>query len=284
MVLHLLAPLAILAAREIAKKANKPKPQTYSSSASSNVEFTLPQVRNPSSSSTSDNNTSDNSTSSDSISDGYKPQPELKGCLELCDYEDCDGVDEDEREKIIATFSFEGCEWISPIYAPATKTPAGVGSFDGLGHITNQRIVLFWDVKAALSGETAGPGDKIVAKALEKLTGDIGIGKIKSRSRKLMEKNAESCGNGIGFIFFPDNPDDEDEFLAKTSEGIYFPVTDRLLGPTVNMTFRPNFFESTWAGDHKAMEFEKILNKLGVKSRKVDSVWMRDDGLVGKYL
>lgn len=100
-----------------------------------------------------------------------------------------------------------------------------------------------------------------------------------------MENNAESYTNGIACWYFPDDPNDEDCFLGKTSDGIYFPVMDRLLGPNVSMTFRPDFYESAWnVNDYKAVEFERILNEVGVASRKVDSVWMTEGGLVGKYL
>ena len=100
-----------------------------------------------------------------------------------------------------------------------------------------------------------------------------------------MEKNASGFGYGIASWYFPEHDDDGEEFLGKTSDGIYFPVRSLLLGPSKNMTFRPDFFESAWNNDYKAVEFERILNeKVGVKSKRVDSVLMTVEGLVGEYV
>lgn len=36
------------------------------------------------------------------------------------------------------------------MFAASTRMPSGVGSIDGVGHITNRRLVLSWDVEGAL--------------------------------------------------------------------------------------------------------------------------------------
>ena len=81
--------------------------------------------------------------------DKYDPQPSLKGRLYLLEDEDEDG----DNEKIIATFRFEPCEWQKILWG-SKEHPVPLGSVDGLGHLTNKRIVLFWDTKSALSAET----------------------------------------------------------------------------------------------------------------------------------
>jgi hypothetical protein len=87
--------------------------------------------------------------SSESKYKGYDPRIELKGQLNLL-----------EDEKLIATFCFEPCEWQNTLWG-SKEHPVPLGSVDGIGHVTTERIVLFWDVKAALSGENiqlAGEG------------------------------------------------------------------------------------------------------------------------------
>lgn len=78
MVLHLLAPLAILAARELAKKVNK----ANSTTATTHTSYL------PTSSGTSSSNRNK-----------YDPQPELKGCLHLEGDYDSDDEDEDDEVK-----------------------------------------------------------------------------------------------------------------------------------------------------------------------------------------
>lgn len=81
----------------------------------------------------------------------YDPQPSLRG-----------GLDLSPDERILATFRFQPAAWES-IFWGSREHPVPLGSIDGLGHLTNKRIVLFWDTKAALSakmvhygGEAAG--------------------------------------------------------------------------------------------------------------------------------
>ena len=44
------------------------------------------------------------------------------------------------------------------MFSASTMMPIRIGSVDGVGHITNMRLVLFWDVEAALSVEAVENG------------------------------------------------------------------------------------------------------------------------------
>jgi len=117
-----------------------------------------------------------------------------------------------------------------------------------------------------------------------KILGDLvkPLFKIASRSRTVMEKNAQLYPpHGIVSWYFCD---DADEFLAKTENGIYFVVPDRKLGPVSSLTFRPDYLESGWNVDYKSVDFEKVLNqKVGIKSRRVDGITRGLDTLVHEY-
>lgn len=82
----------------------------------------------------------------------YDPQPSLQGNLEL-------GSD----EKLIATFRFEPYYWEKSLFS-AYSFPVGIGSVDGIGHLTSERLVLFWDVKNALMREAGERTSEFVGK------------------------------------------------------------------------------------------------------------------------
>jgi hypothetical protein len=72
----------------------------------------------------------------------YEPQPSLQGLLEL-----------DDDETLVATFKFEAAEW-ETFFGLSKEYTVGVGMVEGLGHVTSERLILFWDLKGALRNIT----------------------------------------------------------------------------------------------------------------------------------
>jgi hypothetical protein len=200
----------------------------------------------------------------------YQQQPSLLGRLQLAD-----------EEKLIATFRFEPQEW-QKAFLSANKFPGGIGSVDGIGHITSRRLVLFWDTEGALKREVA---EEVVDYAgayfslsLQALMAAVDINKSlqESKSRKPAKKSSVGSSvssppwllvlagyfppNGIGIWHFPldicpeeelangedvDNSCDE-IFFARMRSGVFSPVIE--VGPFLPMTFHPDFFDYGMAG------------------------------------
>jgi hypothetical protein len=98
----------------------------------------------------------------------------------------------------------------------------------------------------------------------------------------MTERAHQYAPHGIASWYFPDDPNDEHNWIGKTSNGTYLPVLDKALGPIKGMTFRPDF-QGDSGHDYKGVDFEKILNKVGVKPRRTDSVRRGSNGLVIEY-
>ncbi|KAH7147284.1 hypothetical protein DER46DRAFT_703950 [Fusarium sp. MPI-SDFR-AT-0072] len=209
----------------------------------------------------------------------YDPQPSLLGNLELCG-----------DERLVATFRFEPCYWKKHLFS-TNSCPVGIGSVDGIGHLTDMRLVLFWDVQNALMKEAGEKTSEFIGTALDRqhrkiLGGALSIvTKLSSRSRELMQKNARLFPpDGVATWVFPISdgvdeshlgmtPSDGDECLGRTKYGEYFPVRGCTGGPIQQMTFRPDFIDSDWNNDGWAEEFEEVLNsKIGIKSERIDKV------------
>ncbi|RKK67323.1 hypothetical protein BFJ69_g14616 [Fusarium oxysporum] len=209
----------------------------------------------------------------------YDPQPSLLGNLELC-----------SDERLVATFRFEPCYWEKHL-SSSESFPVGIGSVDGIGHLTDMRLVLFWDVQNALMKEAGKNTSEFIGTALDRqhheiLGGALSVAaKLSSRSRELMQKNARLFPpNGVATWVLPvtdgvdeshlgTTPSDDDECLGRTKYGVYFPVSGSLGGPIQQMTFRPDFIDSGWNNDGWAEEFEEVLNsKIGIKSERIDKV------------
>lgn len=83
----------------------------------------------------------------------YDPQPSLLGNLELC-----------SDERLVATFRFEPCYWEKHL-SSSESFPVGIGSVDGIGHLTDMRLVLFWDVQNALMKEAGENTSEFIGKS-----------------------------------------------------------------------------------------------------------------------
>lgn len=83
----------------------------------------------------------------------YDPQPSLLGNLELCD-----------DERLVATFRFEPCYWEKDIFS-SNSFPVGIGSVGGIGHLTDMRLVLFWDVQNTLLKEAGEQTSGFIGKS-----------------------------------------------------------------------------------------------------------------------
>jgi len=109
------------------------------------------------------NTTSSETTSGSSSGSSflkYEPQPDLRGHLEL-DGPINEDDDDPDCEVLVATFKFEACKWEKPPWS-ARERPIPVGMVEGLGHVTNRRLVLFWDVGGALSGGIIDKGGEVI--------------------------------------------------------------------------------------------------------------------------
>lgn len=80
----------------------------------------------------------------------YEPQSELLGSYEPYG----DWTHDYEAEELIATFRFMPCYWERSLFRK-TLFPTDTGGIAGIGHLTNQKLVLFYDVQEALSAEVA---------------------------------------------------------------------------------------------------------------------------------
>ncbi|RYC79564.1 hypothetical protein BFJ63_vAg17551 [Fusarium oxysporum f. sp. narcissi] len=210
----------------------------------------------------------------------YDPQPSLLGNLDLCD-----------DERLVATFRFEPCYWEKDIFS-SHSFPVGIGSVGGIGHLTDMRLVLFWDVQNALLKEAGEQTSEFIGTALDRPHHEILgralsiVTKLSSRSRELMQKNARLFPpggvatwifpisiDGVDESHFGTTPSEDDECLGRTKNGVYFPVRGCTGGPIQQMTFRPDFIDLGWNNDGRAEEFEEVLNsKIGIKSQRIDRV------------
>jgi hypothetical protein len=78
------------------------------------------------------------------VPEGYKPQIALLGRYKLKD-----------DEYLIATFAFEPCEWWRTL-GKKTSHPVGCGYVAGIGHVTNERVLLFYDLEKTLGRRKMG--------------------------------------------------------------------------------------------------------------------------------
>ncbi|ODA80705.1 hypothetical protein RJ55_03664 [Drechmeria coniospora] len=212
----------------------------------------------------------------------YDPQPSLRG-----------GLDLSPDERILATFRFQPANWESVFYG-SRHHPVPLGSVDGLGHLTNKRIALFWSTKAALSAKTVhygGEGAAKVAEAVdEKVLGHFlgAVSSIASRTRHYMEARAKehASTHGIASWYFSAHDasySTSREWLARTSDGTFFLVRGGGRGPDPAMTFLPAYMEQEWSVDDAA-EFDKLLTRVGVTPKKVKQIRRGSDGLVVEYI
>jgi hypothetical protein len=121
--------------------------------------------------------------------------------------------------------------------------------------------------------------------ALGKIIG--GVTNISSRTRKFMEARAKEWSGSHGMAsFFHDqhdqNYDVDGNWLAMTSNGVFFLVLGGSLGPSPAMTFRPSYIDQDWKADD-AGEFEKVLKRVELTPRLVNSIKRGPNGLVAEY-
>ncbi len=91
---------------------------------------------------------------------GYLPQSDL-----LFDFPLEDG------EELIATFEFVASKWMKDLYSSNKMFPSLLGSRLGIGHVTNKRILLFYDLKRIHgSGKWTGQSVKNAGKVSSKFS------------------------------------------------------------------------------------------------------------------
>jgi len=114
------------------------------------------------------------------------------------------------------------------------------------------------------------------------------LANISSRTREYMEARAKDCylTHGISTWLLEDhdpNYGSDSEWLARTTDGVYFLVLRDGWGPAPTMTFCPGYMTTEWSADYTA-EFDKLLKRVGITPRIVNAVRRGPDGLVVEYL
>jgi hypothetical protein len=88
-------------------------------------------------------------TSDSNVPKGYAPQPAL-----LFDYPLLPG------ETLVATFEFTPAKWVRKLFSSDEVILNSLGSTMGIGHITSQRVLLFYDLKK-MRGQSTWSGGQV---------------------------------------------------------------------------------------------------------------------------
>ncbi|KAI1877495.1 hypothetical protein JX265_003503 [Neoarthrinium moseri] len=193
------------------------------------------------------------SVSEDNVPRGYAPQKPLLYDFPL---EPC--------EQLIATFEFTPAKWKKDLLASSEMFPHSFGTTIGIGHITSERVLLFYDIdrihgESTWSGgsiETMGKyGSKIIEHTVNETVGKLfeAFTRIESETREYMEKVAHRHGP-YGVVAFP-----RDGTWGVAFGHVFFNHDSvRHLDGVAPVAFSPTFIDSSGSG-HKQNLFRKLI-------------------------